>query len=68
MQGKPGRPQKYPNGSIKFLVPAPPRCICGSDEYTFTYLENQGIVRARCMKCRYDRYFNPVSQRWGPKK
>lgn len=68
MKSRPGRPVKYENGCGKFLIRAPPPCICGNNEYTFTIEKERGVIRARCKKCRYDRYYNPLSNVWGPKR
>jgi len=65
-----GRPPKYPKNRLHFLIPNPPRCICGCSEYYFTvtkFSAKSGKIRARCKRCRYDRYFNPFSHDWGPK-
>ena len=54
------------NDKLRFLVREPPPCICGHSEYEITFSEK--FIRARCKECRYDRYFNAYSGKWGPKK
>lgn len=67
MSNKIGRPTKNPKNIQGFLIPIAPICICGSREYSYTVLFNDGYkVRARCIKCRFDRYYNPVTEQWGP--
>jgi hypothetical protein len=62
-----GRPQKNKDDDIGILVPVAPICICGSRNYSYTILHGDGDkIRARCKKCRYDRYYNSVSEKWGP--
>jgi hypothetical protein len=67
MTNKVGRPQKNKKNIYGFLIPKAPVCICGSREYFYTILTNDGDkIRARCKKCRYDRYYNSISEIWGP--
>jgi len=51
----------------RFLIPVPPPCICGNNDYVIIYIRKQEVVRARCTKCGFDRYFKAVSDVWGPK-
>lgn len=59
-----GRPIKNPKNFIDFLIVEPPTCICGQKDYSFTRYGD--TIRARCKICRYDRYYNSVSEKWGP--
>ena len=62
-----GRPQKNKQNIAGFLIPVAPKCICGNRDYFYTVLTGDGDkIRARCKKCRYDRYYNSVSEKWGP--
>ena len=55
--------------TLKFLVPLPPRCICGARDYRYRLY--RGIVWAICCKCGYKRYYIPWESSqgrgvWGP--
>jgi len=53
--------------NLKFLVPIPPRCICGARDYRYRLYA--GVVWAICCKCGYKRYYLPYEDGrgvWGP--
>ena len=53
--------------NLRFLVPLPPRCICGARDYRYRLY--RGIVWAICNRCNYKRYYLPYPDGrgvWGP--
>lgn len=52
----------------KVLVPRPPRCVCGEDNYRFGVGNFHGseTVLATCNCCGYLRYYDQKKEKWGP--
>jgi len=68
-----GRPRTWKNEydfveETGLLVPQPPRCVCGADNYRFGVRNFHGAetVLAVCNDCGYLRYFDQSIEKWGP--
>lgn len=58
---------------LELQAPMPPLCVCGKRDYRFSIWKNGGTgtiiyLKAQCRDnaCRFQRYYNSSSGKWGP--